>query len=56
MPEFVNLEQDMENRRLSLTVQDANVKQQKEMWGTSFSRRFQEEGIAFVALSAANRD
>lgn len=37
MPEFVNLEHDLENRRISMTVEDSNVKQQKEMWGAFFN-------------------
>jgi ribosomal protein L6P/L9E len=34
VPEFVNLDYDLENRLISLTVEDSNVKQQKEIWGT----------------------
>lgn len=37
MPAFVNLAEDVENRRLSLTVADSDIKEQKEMWGTSWS-------------------
>lgn len=33
VPEFVKLEQDLVNKTALLTVEDANVKQQKEMWG-----------------------
>ncbi|GAB0137313.1 hypothetical protein EsDP_00005585 [Epichloe bromicola] len=37
VPEFVSLQQDLENKTVSLRVEDANVKQQNEMWGTSWS-------------------
>lgn len=33
VPEFVSLEQDLENKTVLLNVEDANIKQQKEMWG-----------------------
>lgn len=33
MPEFVDLQQNAEDRTVLLSVRDANVKQQKEMWG-----------------------
>lgn len=34
VPEFVALTQDLEDGTALLSVEDANVKQQKEMWGT----------------------
>ncbi|KAF4455974.1 Tubulin beta chain [Fusarium albosuccineum] len=37
VPEFVVVDQDAENRMVTLSVQDSDVKQQKEMWGTSWS-------------------
>lgn len=37
VPEFVGLTQDLEDRTALLSVEDANVKHQKEMWGTSIS-------------------
>ncbi|EFZ02498.1 ribosomal protein L6 [Metarhizium robertsii] len=37
VPEFVTLQQDLENKTVLLGVEDANVKHQKEMWGTSWS-------------------
>ncbi|KAG6013033.1 hypothetical protein E4U41_005171, partial [Claviceps citrina] len=37
VPEFVKLQQDLENRTVLLSVEDANVKEQKEMWGTSWA-------------------
>jgi hypothetical protein len=33
VPEFVSLQQDLENGTALLSVEDANVRQQKEMWG-----------------------
>lgn len=35
VPEFVTLQQDLENKTVLLGVEDANVKHQKEMWGMS---------------------
>ncbi|KAL6866650.1 ribosomal protein L6 [Trichoderma novae-zelandiae] len=37
VPEFVDLEQSAEDRTAMLSVRDPNVKEQKEMWGTSWS-------------------
>ncbi|KAK2603509.1 54S ribosomal protein L6 mitochondrial [Conoideocrella luteorostrata] len=37
VPEFVSLQQDLENSTALLSVEDANIKQQNEMWGTSWS-------------------
>ncbi|KAK4089172.1 hypothetical protein PCL_01338 [Purpureocillium lilacinum] len=37
VPEFVGLTQDLEDRTALLSVEDANVKHQKEMWGTTWS-------------------
>lgn len=34
VPEFVRLDHDTENNMVSLNVDDANIKKQKEMWGT----------------------
>lgn len=33
VPEFVKIEQDLENRRLALTVANSDITEQKEMWG-----------------------
>lgn len=33
VPSFLQLERDLENGRVILSVDDANVAQQKEMWG-----------------------
>ena len=33
VPEFVELKQDEDNRMALLSVQDSDVKVQKEMWG-----------------------
>ncbi len=33
VPNFVQMEQDLENNMVMLSVDDANVSQQKEMWG-----------------------
>ncbi|KND88160.1 Tubulin beta chain [Tolypocladium ophioglossoides CBS 100239] len=37
VPEFVGLNQDLEDGTALLSVEDANVKHQKEMWGTTWS-------------------
>ncbi|KAH6981169.1 ribosomal protein L6, alpha-beta domain-containing protein [Ilyonectria sp. MPI-CAGE-AT-0026] len=37
VPEFVEVKHDEDNRMAILTVQDSDVKQQKEMWGTSWA-------------------
>ncbi|KYK55075.1 60S ribosomal protein L6 [Drechmeria coniospora] len=37
VPEFVGLKQDLEDRTALLSVEDANIKEQKEMWGTTWS-------------------
>ncbi|KHN99105.1 beta-tubulin [Metarhizium album ARSEF 1941] len=37
VPEFVILQQDPENKTALLSVENADVKHQKEMWGTSWS-------------------
>ncbi|PNY27619.1 Ribosomal protein L6 [Tolypocladium capitatum] len=37
VPEFVGLSQDLEDGTALLSVEDANVKDQKEMWGTTWS-------------------
>ena len=34
VPEFVTIKQDLENKTVSLGVEDANIARQKEMWGT----------------------
>lgn len=34
IPAFVNLEQDIENRKAFVTVLDKEIKKQREMWGT----------------------
>lgn len=36
VPGFVRLEENKEDKTVSLGVEDANVKHQKEMWGTFF--------------------
>jgi hypothetical protein len=36
VPDFVELQQDLENRSVALNVQDTTAKQQKEMWGMFF--------------------
>lgn len=33
VPEYVHLEHDQENSMVSLKVEDANIVQQKQMWG-----------------------
>lgn len=33
VPEFVKIEQDVAAQTAKLTVEDDNIKQQKEMWG-----------------------
>ncbi|EPE25661.1 Ribosomal protein L6 [Glarea lozoyensis ATCC 20868] len=35
VPSFVNLEHDTENRKAYVSVQDKEVKKQREMWGTT---------------------
>lgn len=37
VPNFVQIERDLENSRISLSVDDANIPQQKEMWGELLS-------------------
>ncbi|KAL7790432.1 ribosomal protein L6, alpha-beta domain-containing protein [Trichoderma ceciliae] len=37
VPEFVDLEQNAEDKTAMLSVRDPNEKEQKEMWGTSWS-------------------
>ncbi|KAG6003165.1 hypothetical protein E4U54_000737 [Claviceps lovelessii] len=37
VPEFVSLRQDLENKTALLSVEDANIKDQQMMWGTSWS-------------------
>lgn len=37
VPGFVRLEENKEEKTVSLGVEDANVKHQKEMWGTSWA-------------------
>ncbi|KAJ4266379.1 54S ribosomal protein L6 mitochondrial [Fusarium torreyae] len=37
VPVFVELTQDLENKMVSLNVQDTEIKEQKAMWGTSWS-------------------
>lgn len=37
VPNFVQMEQDLENNMVMLSVDDANVSQQKEMWGELLS-------------------
>ncbi|KAK0385236.1 hypothetical protein NLU13_7712 [Sarocladium strictum] len=37
VPEFVVLDQDLENKSVTLNVKDTTEKEQKEMWGTSWS-------------------
>ncbi|TPX13752.1 uncharacterized protein E0L32_005955 [Thyridium curvatum] len=34
VPQFINIDHDTAARKATLTIQDGNVKQQKEMWGT----------------------
>ncbi|KAK3682585.1 mitochondrial 54S ribosomal protein YmL16 [Podospora appendiculata] len=36
-PEYLNLDHDTAARRLTLSVKDLSVKQQREMWGTSWA-------------------
>ncbi len=38
VPEFVEIQEDPENKTVSINVQDATVKQQKEMWGMSIEQ------------------
>lgn len=38
VPDFVGLSQDLEDRKAMLSVEDAYVKHQREMWGTFSSR------------------
>lgn len=33
IPPFVNIDHDVEARKATLSIEDQNVKQQKEMWG-----------------------
>lgn len=47
MPEFVALTEDVENKTISLSVHDANIKEQKEMWGMSTAASSQ---LAFADL------
>lgn len=37
VPNFVRMEQDLDNNVVMLSVDDANVEQQKEMWGTTWA-------------------
>ncbi|KAF4504886.1 hypothetical protein G6O67_008281 [Ophiocordyceps sinensis] len=37
VPDFVGLSQDLEDRKAMLSVEDAYVKHQREMWGTTWS-------------------
>ncbi|KAF7539738.1 beta-tubulin [Cylindrodendrum hubeiense] len=37
VPQFVEVKHDEENRMAILTVQDSDVREQKEMWGTSWA-------------------
>ena len=37
VPNFVRMEQDLENSMAMLSVDDANIAQQKEMWGELLS-------------------
>ncbi|KAG5981549.1 hypothetical protein E4U55_002830 [Claviceps digitariae] len=37
VPEYVKLQQDSENKTVLLSVEDANIKEQQTMWGTSWS-------------------
>jgi hypothetical protein len=37
VPEFVTLDQDLENKSVALNVQDMTAIKQKEMWGMSYS-------------------
>ncbi|KAJ3493688.1 hypothetical protein NLG97_g4579 [Lecanicillium saksenae] len=37
VPNFVRMDQDLENSMVMLSVDDANISQQKEMWGTTWA-------------------
>lgn len=37
VPNFVQMEQDLDNSMAMLSVDDANIAQQKEMWGEPIS-------------------
>lgn len=37
VPNFVQMEQDLDNSMAMLSVDDANIAQQKEMWGELLS-------------------
>lgn len=35
LPPFMNIDYDTESRMVSLSIQDQEIKKQKEMWGTN---------------------
>lgn len=45
VPEFVDVKFDEENRSAILSVQDTEIKEQKEMWGVYFSYPFTSPSI-----------